>query len=144
MIGHRKLVWAAFKGWSHELHSTNRRFVGRCYTDRARQHSRAVARKIIRAKTARLVPIERPGPDLEEATDWRMDCCDDGCMCADCTLDRDPDGLMNYGAPPERQPACDLPGCPMCFAARKWLPEKDGGTLNQWRRDRKEMTDAGT
>jgi hypothetical protein len=48
MTGHSKRLQAAFASWSHEVYSTNRRFVGRCYSDRARKRSRVIARKILR------------------------------------------------------------------------------------------------
>jgi hypothetical protein len=48
MTGHRKRMQMAFAGWSHEVYSTNRRVVGRCYSDRATKRRQVVARKILR------------------------------------------------------------------------------------------------
>lgn len=93
----------------------------------------------MRARTARLVPIELPEP---EEKPWLWECPAD-CGCPSCVEEFrsfDSRALRVVGAPPERQPDCDLPGCPMCFAARKWLPEKDSKTLEQWRRGRVERT----
>lgn len=92
-------------------------------------------RDLMRARTARLIPVELPEP---EEKPWLWECLPD-CECKYCEQERrefDNRSLGVFGAPPERQPDCDLPDCPMCFAARKWLPEKDGKTLEQWRQDR--------
>lgn len=86
----------------------------------------------MRARTARLVPVELPEP---EEPPWLWECPAD-CDCPSCVdefVSFDNRSLRVVGAPPERQPDCDLPNCPLCFAARKWLPEKDEQTLTQWR-----------
>lgn len=100
---------------------------------------KANLRDSLRAKTARLIPIELPEPDEQP---WLWD-CPPYCDCQSCETDRrdfDDRSLRVVGAPPERQPDCDLPDCPMCFAARKWLPESDGRTLEQWRRQRERVS----
>lgn len=48
MVGHRKRMFAALSGWSHEIFSTNRSIVGFCYSDRMRKRSRKVSRKRLR------------------------------------------------------------------------------------------------
>ena len=97
-------------------------------------------RDLLRARTARLVPVELPEP---EEKPWLWECPED-CDCQWCTAERvafDRRPLGVFGAPPERLPDCDLPDCPMCFAARKWLPEKDARTFGLWRQDRLEGGD---
>lgn len=49
MTGHRKRMFLALSGWSHEKHSTNRSVVGRHYSDRMRKRARKVGRKLLRA-----------------------------------------------------------------------------------------------
>lgn len=47
--GHRKRMFAALSGWSHEIFSTNRGVVGLCYSDRRRKRAKVIAHKLLRA-----------------------------------------------------------------------------------------------
>ena len=49
MSGHRKRMYAALHGWSHEIHSTNRSVVDWHYSDRMHKRARKVSRKLLRA-----------------------------------------------------------------------------------------------
>ena len=48
-VGHRKRMFAALAGWSHEIFSTNRGIIGTAYSDRRRKRAKAIAHKLLRA-----------------------------------------------------------------------------------------------
>lgn len=51
--GHRKRMFAALSGWSHEIFSTNRGVIGWVYSDRRRKRAKAIAHKLLRAHQKR-------------------------------------------------------------------------------------------
>jgi hypothetical protein len=46
--GHRKRMYAALAGWSHEVFSTNLGVTGECYSDRRRKRAKVLAHKLLR------------------------------------------------------------------------------------------------
>lgn len=46
--GHRKRMYAALSGWSHEDLSTNRSVTGWAYSDRRTKRAKALAHKMLR------------------------------------------------------------------------------------------------
>ena len=51
--GHRKRMYAALTGWSHEIFSTNRGIIGWAYSDRRRKRAKVIAHKLLRAHQKR-------------------------------------------------------------------------------------------
>lgn len=49
VVGHRKRMYAALSGWSHEIFSTNLGIIGRAYSDRRRKRAKILAHKLLRA-----------------------------------------------------------------------------------------------
>lgn len=48
-VGHRKRMFSALQGWSHEIFSTNRGVIGWAYSDRRRKRAKVIAHKLLRA-----------------------------------------------------------------------------------------------
>ncbi len=46
--GHRKRMYAALAGWSHETFSTNQGVTGKHYSDRRRKRAKVLAHKLLR------------------------------------------------------------------------------------------------
>jgi len=57
-IGHRRRMYAALSGWSHEIFSTNRGIIGARYSDRRRPRAKVIAHKLLRAYQKRQDRLE--------------------------------------------------------------------------------------